>query len=65
LCFNTPEPKKPNILNTFKVRYNLIAVIEGTDAAAPVNTNPNVLVNPNAPRKSIIIRTEKQGVTMT
>lgn len=59
LCFNTPEPKKPNILNTFKIRYNLIAVIEGTDAAAPVNTNPNVLVNPNAPRKSIVIKTEK------
>ena len=25
LCFNTPDPKKPQILNTFKIRYNLIA----------------------------------------
>jgi hypothetical protein len=28
LCFNTPDVKKPNILNTFKVRYDLIACIE-------------------------------------
>lgn len=28
LCFNTPEAKKPHILNTFKIRYNLIAAIE-------------------------------------
>ena len=34
LCFNTPNPKKPNLLNTFKIRYNLIAVIEGTEEAA-------------------------------
>ena len=31
LCFNSPDPKKPNILNTFKVRYNLIAAIESTE----------------------------------
>jgi hypothetical protein len=30
LCFNTPDAKKPNILNTFKVRYNLIAAIESS-----------------------------------
>lgn len=34
LCFNTPDPKKPMLLNTLKIRYNLIAVIEGTEAAA-------------------------------
>ena len=38
LCFNTPDPKKPNLLNTFKIRYNLIAVIEGTDEAAKEET---------------------------
>lgn len=31
LCFNTPEPKKPHILNTFKIRYNIIAAIESLD----------------------------------
>jgi len=31
LCFNTPEPKKPQILNTFKIRYNIIAAIESTN----------------------------------
>jgi hypothetical protein len=31
LCFNTPEPKKPHILNTFKIRYNIIAAIESVD----------------------------------
>ena len=28
LCFNTPDPKKPGVLNTFKIRYDLIAAIE-------------------------------------
>ena len=28
LCFNTPDQKKQHILNTFKIRYNLIATIE-------------------------------------
>lgn len=36
LCFNTPDPKKPMFLNTFKIRYNLIAVIEGTAEGEPL-----------------------------
>ena len=28
LCINTPDPKKPGMLNTFKIRYDLIAAIE-------------------------------------
>ena len=31
LCFNTPFMKKPEVLNTFKVRYNFIAAIESTE----------------------------------
>jgi len=28
LCFNTPDAKKPNIVNSFKVKYELICAIE-------------------------------------
>jgi hypothetical protein len=62
LCFNTPDPKKPQFLNTLKIRYNLIAVIEGTEGALPEEERSK---DPNAPRRSIIVKTEKQGVTMT
>lgn len=32
LCFNTPDPKKLHILNTFKIRYNVVAAIEKASA---------------------------------
>ena len=61
LCFNTPDPKKPHLLNTLKVRYNLIAVIEGTkEAGMDEGEKPD----PMAPRRSIVVKTEKKGVTM-
>ena len=38
LCINTPDPKKPGMLNTFKIRYDLIAAIEKHSADAIVET---------------------------
>ena len=49
LCFNTPEVKKPQILNTFKVRYNVIACIES------INQDENGV--------PMIVECEKKGVT--
>lgn len=58
LCFNTPDPKKPVLLNTFKIRYNLIAVIEGTEEAAKEEGNEQPK-DSKRPRRSTIIKTEK------
>ena len=38
LCFNTPEVKKPHMLNTLKVRYNIIAAIESSAGDKIVET---------------------------
>jgi len=38
LCFNTPDQKKLHILNTFKIRYNLIAAIESSSGDKIVET---------------------------
>ena len=75
LCFNTPDPKKPMLLNTFKIRYNLIAVIEGIKEedqpeAQPEAGTEEVYEKPDKKknkevRRTTIIQTEKQGVTMT
>ena len=68
LCFNTPNPKKPNLLNTFKIRYNLIAVIEGTEEAAKAEVpstdqdfgrDSSAAVRKSGPRRTIIVKTEK------
>ena len=68
LCFNTPNPKKPNLLNTFKIRYNLIAVIEGTEEAAKAEApstdqdfgrDSAAAVRKSGPRRTIIVKTEK------
>ena len=51
LCFNQPEAKKLNILNTFKIRYNLIACIESN------------VPDPEDPTATTIVECEKTGVT--
>lgn len=51
LCFNQPEAKKPNILNTFKIRYNLIACIESN------------IPDPEDPSATTIVECEKVGCT--
>ena len=38
LCFNTPYAKKKHILNTFKIRYNMIAAIESSKEENIVET---------------------------
>jgi hypothetical protein len=52
LCFNTPDPKKTSILNTFKVRYNLKAQIESTEG----NGVPVEIIKKNG---DTVIATEK------
>mmetsp|Transcript_12749 Transcript_12749/g.21502 ORF Transcript_12749/g.21502 Transcript_12749/m.21502 type:complete len:450 (+) Transcript_12749:3-1352(+) len=47
LCFNNPDPKKPGLLNTFKIRYNLVAAIMSSSSAE------------GAPK---IVECEKQGL---
>lgn len=47
LCFDVPDPKKPLILNTFKVRYNLVAAIQSVEKDG----------------KSGIVELPKKGVT--
>lgn len=39
LCFNTPDVKKPHILNTFKIRYDIIAAIEKNSEEGIVETD--------------------------
>lgn len=60
LCFNTPDPKKPMLLNTLKIRYNLIAVIEGTPEADEGAGQEA----PQLQRRATIIKTQKKGVTL-
>ena len=38
LCFNTPDVKKPAQLNTFKIRYDLVAAIERKSKEGIVQT---------------------------
>lgn len=35
LCFNTPDQKKPHIINSFKIKYDIIAAVESTNTKVP------------------------------
>ena len=52
LCFNSPMAKKPEVLNTFKIRYNFIVAIESTEP------------DPIDPTQNQVVTCDKMGVTL-